>query len=353
MFSFSRAKLIYIALGLVLLISVAAIFFIFRNHATIAGVNFQKNNNRLFIAPTALPNAAIFPPRTTPSSSSAVSAKASFGTTTAPEDTTSSFLDKIKRAAQEVQQMNAATLNTSDFDIKKSTVTPDGIVLNIEPAEFAYIYPQNFLDSLQNVAQPFIQSEDASFTALSVIKTDADVRTIEEKLINALYQAGIYKNEQVASAQKTIRFTLPRLQLIDLQARAQGLLFQEQFRNKDSFQRLALFIKSAPEFLNFVYADNLPKQAELAAQHSFFFSDLINQLKSAIAPSAQAICGYCYDLPECYGMGLSPPGIPGKETFRAACTCTGCLSGLGCSDGCGSGVAYIFDPLTFICGCGI
>ncbi|MDP3956481.1 MAG: hypothetical protein Q8P97_00615 [bacterium] len=352
MFSFSRTKVIGILILVVSLILAAVVFFIFQNRNMPAASQPASNNKPAFSAQSALPNAVIFPPQVAATGSAVATSGDTSSKTKSSDNFISSFLDKTKRATQEVQRMNAPTFKASDFDIKKSTVTPAGIILNIEPDEFTFIYPQNFLDSLQNIAQPFIQGEAPGFVALAAIKTDADVRIIEEKLIDALFQAGIYKSEQVATARETIRFTLPRLQLIDLKIRAQEISFQEQFKNKNSFQKLVFVAARAPQFLNFVYAKNLSRKVEPAASRRLFFGDIIDQLKSVILPAARAACGSCADSPECYQGGAAGPEI-GSETFRVACQCSGCLSGLGCLDGCGSGVAAIFDPVTRICGCGL
>ena len=357
MFSFSRTQKTVALILIGLLILAVAAFFIFQDrNAPATAPKSPSNDNSAPLAQTNLPNAVIFPPPAfPPGSAGATNGDFAASKAKSKDDLFLSFLNRTKSAAQQIQPTPSVPAAPGDFNAQKSTVTADGIILNIEPDEFAFIYPRNFLDSLQNVAQPFIQSEIAGFAALSSIKTDADVRMIEEKLIDVLYASGIYTNEQAATARKTIRFTLPRLQLMDLKVRAQRLSSQQQFKNMESAQKLVFIAPRIPQLLNFVYADNLRSKAEAVAVHGLFFSGLMEklaELKSAIVPVARAVCGSCSDSAECFQEGASGPEA-GSETFRIACRCTGCLSGLGCLDGCGSGVAAIFDPETRICGCGL
>jgi len=205
--------------------------------------------------------------------------------------------------------------------------TSTEIILSLTNDEFHFLYPDTFIASLMEAQNLFIKEYDPSYQPLLEIKTDVQVRLIEEKLVAALLSADMITKEEAERFIATIRFTLPQLQLKDLKTRKSSILNQ-------SFM---LFPSSPRPHLK-----------------GLFFAELMERLYSAFIPKAQAkVCGHCYYEPECYQVGV-PMSIPGYNVFKAFCHCNGCYYGQGCLDFCTSegGMSAIWDPMTGICGCG-
>lgn len=201
--------------------------------------------------------------------------------------------------------------------------TPTEIILSLTDEEFHYLYPDFFISGLME-SQKFIAEYDSAYKPLGKIESDSQVRFIEEKLVAALVSAGMLAKEQADRYITTIRFTLPELQLVEL-----------GYRKSSGSNQFGL--------VNMCF---LP-----ANQKGLFFAGLIEMLRGAFIPEAQAYpCGYCYILPECYQVGASNPAV-GANTWASFCYCTGCYMYLGCLSRCTSQSA-IWDPTTGICGCG-
>jgi len=203
---------------------------------------------------------------------------------------------------------------------------PAEIILSLTNDEFHFLYPDAFIASLIDAQNLFIKSYDPAYEPLLKIETDSQVRYVEEKIVAALLSTNMLTKEEAERAITTIRFTLPQLQLIDLKN-----------RNSSASNQSSISQCSMP----------FPQPSS----KGLFLAGLVEKLYNACIPKAQAyVCGYCYYLPECYQVGASSP-TPGPNIFRVACRCTGCFYGQGCLDFC-TGRAAIYDPMTFICGCG-
>jgi len=132
----------------------------------------------------------------------------------------------------------------------------------------------------------------------------------------------------------TIRFTLPELQLIDLQ-------------NYSYNYKSSPFSKSLSALLG------RKTESSQKALKELFLTSFMEKLTNALAHKAQAaVCGYCYSLPLCFQLGASTPALPGPELWYPSCYCTGCLSWAGCLSA-NTGKAAIYDPTTGICGVGL
>jgi len=217
--------------------------------------------------------------------------------------------------------LNVPTTNVGTPNPTPSTSTE--IILSLTDKEFRRLYPDVFIKGLVDAQNLFIKSYDPAYEPLPKIETDSQVRYVEEKIVAALLSAKMLTQEEAGRTITTIRFTLPKLQQVEL--KNQTFSFSNKYFTFTPFTQL-----------------NSKK---------LFLSGLIEKLYSALISKAQAYaCGYCYTLPECYQIGSYSPA-PGFNVFKPFCYCTGCYYGQGCLDMCSGGSA-IFDPTTFICGCG-
>lgn len=229
--------------------------------------------------------------------------------------------DEINAAAQ-TALIASSSINIA-VSMPTSTSTPNEIILSLTDKEFHRLYPDSFIKSLVDAQSLFVKNLNPSYEPILKIETDSQVRLIEEKIVSALVSLNMFTEEEGRQAIITIRFTLPELQ-------------QKELKNQ--------LFSFSNEYFNFMPStQSNPK--------NLFLSGLIEKLYSALIPKAEAaVCGVCYTLPECYQLG-SPSPVPGINIFKPFCYCTGCYYGQGCLDMC-SGGAAIFDPTTFICGCG-
>ncbi len=253
--------------------------------------------------------------------------------------------DKITINPSAVQAENKEEITDSLI----ATSTPDEIILSLTDEEFRYLYPDYFLDSLLKAQEVLIESYIPSYKAVAKIKTDAQVRFIEEKIVESFLSAGMITKEKVDRAIKTIRFTLPQLQIAELKSRKAvsanklmpayiSIIGKEYSVKTDSRGFLSDILKKT-ELLNLFVSKN---------PFPFMLAQKINNIFFSEAKAAP--CGACMDLPECFKVGASNPAV-GINIFKLACLCTGCYSGLGCLDFC-TGQSAIWDPTTNICGCG-
>ena len=147
-----------------------------------------------------------------------------------------------------------------------------------------------------------------------------------EKIVAALLSTNMLTKKEAERAITTIRFALPQLQLVELKNR------NSSASNQSSINQCSIL---SPRL----------------SSKGPFLAGLLERFYSALIPKSQAYsCGYCVRLPECFQPGAAAP-TPGPNIFRVACYCTGCFYGQGCLDFC-TGRAAIYDPMTFICGCG-
>lgn len=237
------------------------------------------------------------------------------------------FFDNINKAAEKILMPSSAPVQNI------STKTSAGIILNLTKDQFHFLYPDNFIASLINAQNLSIKELDPNYEPILKIETDAQVRFIEEKIVATLLSANMIPKEKAEQFITTIRFTLPELQLIDLQK-----------HNSSVFYKSLLF----PEFVNAVVERTEP---EKTAPKNLFLAGLMEQLRGALAHKAQAFCGTCTSIPECFQEGAAPPGVAGSELFYPSCYCTGCLTELGCLSA-NNGQAAIYDQTTGICGVG-
>lgn len=250
------------------------------------------------------------------------------------------FFENIKKAAETVQEVvekKVSTPTTQNPGVLSSTfsaTSTEEIRLMLSDEEFSYLYPASFLEDLKD-GQNLLKEYDPSYEPIPEIKTDSHVRLIQEKIVVALLSANMIDKNEAQRYITTIRFTLPQIQLFELEARKQALE-KRPFTQKvaDFFDKVFLKTKEAPK--------------------GIFLAGLVEQLENALLPTAQAgggPCGECHILPICVQEGLATPTI-GTETWTPFCQCTGCLYGQGCLDRCFPAAA-IWDPATGICGCGI
>lgn len=230
------------------------------------------------------------------------------------------FFENINKAAKAVEESIASEITNTMPAQNTSIRTSDGIILSLNKVQFHFLYPDYFIASLIDAQNLFIKEHDPAYEPLLKIETDAQVRTIEEKIVTTLLAADMITKEKAERFITTIRFTLPELQLIDL-------------KMYNSYG----FYKSSPR--------TTPK--------GLFLAGLMEQFKNALANKAQAaICGTCSSLPLCFQEGAATPGMAGSELFYPSCYCTGCLTSLGCLSA-NSGKAAIYDQATGICGVGL
>lgn len=239
-----------------------------------------------------------------------------------------SFFENINKAAKATEESIMPT-NTPTQNI--STTTSEGIILSLTENQFHFLYPDKFISGLIDAQTFFIKEHNPAYEPLSKIETDAQVRFVEEKIVTALLSANMITKDRAEQFITTIRFTLPRLQLIDL---------EKQYSYESS--PLSKFLNNA-----------LGKKTELprAATKILFLAGFTEQLANMLARKAQAACGECEDRPECYQDYPDTPGKKGSELIYPFCYCTGCLTSLGCLSA-NAGDAAIYDQATGICGVG-
>ncbi len=229
--------------------------------------------------------------------------------------------NEIATTTKPIPNIPNAPSNTS---ILKSI--PTEIILSLTDDEFHFLYPDAFITSLIDAQNLFIKSYDPAYEPLLKIETDSQVRYVEEKIVAALLSINMLTKEEAERAITTIRFTLPQLQLIDL-------------KNRN-------FSTSNQPFIN-----QCSMLSPRPSSKGLFLAGLVEKLYNAFIPKTQAyVCGHCHTSPECFQAGTSLP-TPSPNLLFLFCYCTGCYSSLGCLSFC-TGRAAIYDPMTFICGCG-
>ena len=246
-----------------------------------------------------------------------------------------SFFGKINEAAKTAEEVITPSAAAPTAGSVIATTTSGGIILSLTKPQFEFLYPASFLSSLVDAQNNVVRIYDPSYQPITKITTDEQVRLIEEKIVSTLLQAGDITKEQAERFITTIRFTLPQLQATDVQK-----------YGPSSFEEFSPFAKFLSDiFENFAPARTTPKR--------LFFAGLLDEISGALSPAAgAAVCGTCSASPECFQSGASTPGKAGTEQIKFACTCTGCLTALGCLSSC-QGQAAIFDQTTGICGCGL
>jgi len=241
-----------------------------------------------------------------------------------------SFFEKINKAAEEVQKALENIVEKKSYvptqqkkigasELPDTILIDKGIQIEMTNKEFHRLYPDFFIEGLMQ-AQLLLEQYDPNYQSISEITTDEHVRYVQEKEVAALYSANMLTKEEAERYITTIRFTLPQLQLKEIEMIRRG-----------------------------IYKTDPKKQQK----NGLFLLGLLTEFRNVFVKECKAgtYCGYCVILPECYNQRPAGPTI-GYNTWTAYCYCTGCLSGLGCLDRCGWGVAAIWDPMTGICGCG-
>ena len=246
-------------------------------------------------------------------------------------DAVTPFFENINEAAKAIEQ----SLTPANAPAQKTaTITSYGIILSLTKNQFHFLYPDDFIASLIDAQNLFIKEYDPNYETISKIKTDPQVRFVEEKIVATLLSTNMITKEKAEQFITTIRFTLPQLQLIDLQ-------------NYSYSYESSPFSKSLSALLG--RKTELPRKSP----KRLFLAGFMEKLKNALANRAQAaVCGFCVSLPLCFQEGAATPGVPGSELFYPSCYCTGCLSSLGCLSA-NNGKAAIYDPETGICGVGL
>lgn len=228
------------------------------------------------------------------------------------------FFENINKAAKKVEE---SLMPKSAPAQNISTVAPDGIILSLTKDQFHFLYPDKFIASLVDAQNLFIKELDRGYEPILKIETDTQVRFIEEKIVTTLLSTGMITKEKAERFITTIRFTLPELQLIDLE-----------------------------KYNSYGFYKFLPPQTP---SKKLLLMELMEKLADTLSPKAQSfVCGYCYSLPLCFQEGADTPGVPGSEVITPFCYCTGCLTALGCLS-LFTGEAAIYDPVTGICGAGV
>jgi len=243
------------------------------------------------------------------------------------------FFEDINKAAKTVETKLKNEIATPTqiipnitFNTGVSKSTSIEITLSLTNDEFRFLYPDSFITSLIDGQNLFIKSYDPAYEPLLKIETDSQVRFVEEKIVAALLSINMLTKEEAERYINTIRFTLPQLQLVELKNRKSSTL------NQSFITQFSIIPFSQPPF------------------KGLFLAGLVEKLYSAFIPKAQAECGYCYILPECYQIGAPSP-TPGLNVWKAYCYCTGCFYGQGCKDFF-TGQSAIWDITTGICGGG-
>lgn len=73
---------------------------------------------------------------------------------------------------------------------------PTEIVLSLTDEEFHYLYPDSFIKSLLEAQELFIKEYDSTYQPLSEIKTDSQIRFVEEKLVSSLLEGNWITKEE-------------------------------------------------------------------------------------------------------------------------------------------------------------
>ncbi len=235
-----------------------------------------------------------------------------------------SFLEELSESTLTLETTTEKKIEITDNLYSGSLPSPDtlsttiSIDVSFTEEEFHYLYPDVFIDNLmetQNILKQFYPS----YKSIEKIETDAHVRYIQESLVTAFFTSGMITREEAEVFITTIRFTLPQIQLIELQYAPMSLLDKTKYSVENTKKGL------------------------------FFAGLLSNFLNSFISKAEAGVCGYCYYSPQCFQSGGSSGA--GMNVFKTFCYCTGCYYGQGCLDFC-TGRAAIWDPTTGICGCG-
>ncbi|HEY4495486.1 MAG: hypothetical protein A3B89_01545 [Candidatus Buchananbacteria bacterium RIFCSPHIGHO2_02_FULL_40_13] len=247
-------------------------------------------------------------------------------------DAVTPFFENINKTAKIIEK---SLISDNAPTTKTATITSDGIILSLTKEQFNFLYPDKFIAGLTDVQNLLIKEFNLNYEPLLKIETDAQVRLVEEKIVAALLSNNMITKEKSEQFITTIRFTLPELQLIDLQK-----YYSHSYETSPLSKSLSALIEEKKE---------LPR----TAPKRLFLAGFMEELKNALTRKAQAaVCGYCVSLPLCFQEGAATPGVPGSELFYPSCYCTGCLSSLGCLSA-NNGQAAIYDPETGICGVGL
>ena len=248
-------------------------------------------------------------------------------------DAVTPFFENINKAIEKVEK-SLAPDNIPNQNTPTATVTSAGIILSLTKDQFHFLYPDNFIVGLIDAQTSFIKEYNPGYEPIVKIETDAQVRFIEEKIVATFLSTNVITKEKAEQFITTIRFTLPELQLIDLQ-------------NYSYNYKSSPFSKSLSALLG------RKTESSQKALKELFLTSFMEKLTNALAHKAQAaVCGYCYSLPLCFQLGASTPALPGPELWYPSCYCTGCLSWAGCLSA-NTGKAAIYDPTTGICGVGL
>lgn len=267
------------------------------------------------------------------------------------------FLERVQQAAEEAEgqifdRRAGAPTFSSPGTLSGTKLSEEGIALSLTEEEFDYVYPPDEIKSLQQ-AQALLKSFDPSYRTIPKIETAAQVQLIQENMVRALRAAGMITQDEAERYLTTIRFTMPQLNLIELEARKHEIPTEENPGGGLFFEK---FLASAANLPKFLSAFVKPQAAVFSAgQEKSFVEELTEKIKAAIVSSAYAggggPCGFCFVSPLCFQPGPSPAPFSTGQKWTPFCYCTGCLFGQGCLDFC-VGRAAIWDPMTGACGCG-
>lgn len=224
----------------------------------------------------------------------------------------------------------SAPINSAENNKEAATIVPlatsSEIILSLTDKEFHSLYPDTFIKSLIEAQELFIKVTDPDYKPLLEIKTDAQVRFIEEKLVDSFLLAEMITKEDAEKYINTIRVTLPQLQIKELESAKSSVLIQSSIL--------------------------LPSVVSFAQQplKGLFLAELMDKLLWILLPEAQAkACGACFSWPDCFQVGSPLPY--GFNLWMPFCYCTGCYWAQGCLSYCTS-MSAIWDPASGICGCG-
>ena len=259
------------------------------------------------------------------------------------EDFLSRLQDAVDAAEKEIEERQEISTTTEEINLP-----------SLASEEFSFLYPDWFIKSLKE-AQNLLISYDPTYQPVAQIQTDADVRYIQEKIISSLFSAAMLTKEEAERYLTTIRFTLPQLQLIELENYRSEIKKTSQTSPVRFLERMFSAATRWPGFIvAFLDKALFPERVVADPPKLFLVYGLIEKLKQIVViPTSEAgggtYCGACYISPECFQVGAPAP--LGMNTWTAFCYCTGCLFGQGCLDRC-TGQSAIWDPTTGICGCG-
>ena len=274
------------------------------------------------------------------------------------EDFLKRLQDAVGAAEKEIEERSVAAPTDVVSGASKqeiSTTTEEINLPSLASEEFGFLYPDWFIESLKE-AQNLLISYDPTYQPVAQIQTDADVRYIQEKIISSLFSAAMLTKEEAERYLTTIRFTLPQLQLIELENYRSEIKKTSQISPVRFLERMFSAAIRWPGFIvAFLDKALFPERVVVDPPKLFLVYGLIEKLKQIVViPTSEAAggavpCGFCYSLPLCFQVGVPAP--IGMNTWTAFCYCTGCLFGQGCLDRC-TGLSAIWDPMTGICGCG-